>query len=195
MPGDILIQLLRQATESSHLSRQGVSNLTLQPESSSGKENLSTNYYLNQQIYSALCGLSDTLANSYRQIVRDFEDSERTAWTGTAHDIRELLRLILEKLAPTDKVVNMSWYKQEKDNTGPTQKQRVKYILSEINADSKEQEVVQNIDIIEDRIGNLVRKVYGRASDSAHRTKGKTEAFKILRYFEAFAYDLLDLKQ
>jgi hypothetical protein len=35
--------------------------------------------------------------------------------------------------------------------------------------------------------------VYGRASDAAHRSKSKAEAFKILRYFHAFAYDLLDI--
>ena len=42
-------------------------------------------------------------------------------------------------------------------------------------------------------IGDLVRATYTRASDAAHRTKDRREVRRIVRYFEAFAHDLLDL--
>lgn len=153
----------------------------------------SGSYYMNQDILEALREISVPLANSYLQIIAEFEDDSRITWDGTAHQIRELLRKLLDLLAPTDLVEKQNWYKEGDGLSGPTQKQRVKYILSIKNAGSKEQAVVQNIVLIEDKIGNLVRDTYQRASDAAHRSKDKTEAFRILRYFEAFAYDLLNI--
>jgi hypothetical protein len=187
----VLLKLLKSATKSSALARQSVSNLTLPPDYKTVPNAGRKSYYLNQEILNALRSISDSLANSYFQITRDFDDENRISWAGTAHEIRELLRKILEYLAPTKAVITQPWYQKLPSVSGPTQKQRVRYILSLKNGDSKQQKVVQDIDIINDKIGELVRDVYGRASDAAHRSKSKTEAFKILRYFEAFAYDLL----
>lgn len=152
-----------------------------------------TSLYHDPKILTALNEIAEPLANSYLQIIADFEDEARLSWAGTAHEIRELLRKILEQLAPTIQVEAQKWYKLELNSSGPTQKQRVRYILTNQKGDSKQQKVAQDIELIEDKIGTLVRDVYGRASDAAHRSKSKGEAFKILRYFEAFAYDLLNI--
>ena len=69
----------------------------------------------------------------------------------------------------------------------------MKYILEARRAGSNEHEVTEQVDLIEERVGNLVRSTYGRASDAAHRGKRRSEARRILNYFEAFAHDLLDL--
>jgi hypothetical protein len=42
-------------------------------------------------------------------------------------------------------------------------------------------------------IAGLIRDTYSRASDAAHTLKGRREAKKLLKYFEAFAHDLLNL--
>ena len=193
MNNDALLGLLKSATKSSALARQSVSNLSLPVDYEATTKDGQKSYYLNQDIYHALESISNSLANSYFQVARDFGDENRTSWAGTAHEIRELLRKVLEHLAPTNLVKAKSWYKEETNASGPNQRQRVRYILSLKESDSNQQKVAQNIDIIDDKIGELVRDVYGRASDAAHRSKTKTEAYRILRYFEAFAYDLLDL--
>ncbi len=183
------------ALKQARLARQSAANLgisenvTRRPIADAQK-----NLYMDEPILQALRDVSDAMADSYLQITADFQDEDRLNWDGTAHTIRELLRKILEQFAPADEVLKQKWYKQEADTSGPTQKQKVRYILEQNNSDSKQKQVVNNIDIIDSLVGSLVRDVYGRASDAAHRSKDKTEAYKILRYFHAFAYDLLNLK-
>lgn len=145
-------------------------------------------------IYQALKDLSPALASSYAQVRVDLEDEERTSWAGSAHEIREMVATILRLLAPDDDVVLQSWYKQDVGTVGPTQKQRVKYILLRNQGGSKREGVLSEIDIIEQMTADLVRSTYSRASDAAHRMKGRAEARRIFRYFEAFAYDLLNLE-
>jgi len=123
----------------------------------------------------------------------DIADDSRVSWAGTAHEIREILRGILDILAPDDLVIGHPGYQQEKGASGATQKQKVTYILRLYNAGSKEEEVVKQAATVEDRIGNLVRAIYSRASNAAHTSKDKKEVIRILNYFEAFAHDLLNL--
>ena len=149
--------------------------------------------HLRGDIYRALRDISEPLADTYAQVKLDVESSDRLSWSGSAHEIREVLRTLLETLAPDEVVVGQAWYKQDKNTTGPTQKQKVKYILRTRNAGSKEQKVAEQVEVLEDKIGDLVRATYSRASDAAHRGKDRREVRRIVNYFEAFAHDLLDL--
>jgi len=160
-------------------------------------ENKSTSpkYNPNQQykINEALRKLSVELSNSYIQIYNDLKDNNRISWAGTAHEIREILTNLLRLLAPDDELIKEPWYKQMENSSGPTQKQRVKYILTKRGAGSKERGVVDKVTALDKMIEELVRSTYERASDAAHRYKSKSEVSRILRYFETFAVDLLDI--
>lgn len=73
-------------------------------------------------------------------------------------------------------------------------KQKVTYIMRKQNAGSKIKEVVEKVTEFEEAfVSSVVRGFYGRASDAAHRLKDKRETQRLLKYFEAFAYDLLDI--
>lgn len=144
-------------------------------------------------IRAALEAIAPELGHSYDQVLEDIEDRSRRSWAGTAHEIRELLAELLRHLGPDEDVQAESWYKQDPNTRGPTQRQRVRYILEQQRAGSKKRDVVKEMSIIEDRVGGLVRATYNRASDAAHRFKGRREAIRILRYFEVFSRDLLDL--
>jgi hypothetical protein len=145
-------------------------------------------------IYDALLILSEPLAQIYAQVKIDIEKNDRVSWVGTAHGIREVLSGILHILAPDDAVTKEPGYKQQEGTSGPTQKQRAMYILKRRGAGSSNVDVVKEVEKIEDWIGNLIRATYNRASTAAHGFADKRETVRILRYFEAFAYDLLDLK-
>jgi hypothetical protein len=147
-----------------------------------------------KDIYDALREISDSLANSYAQVKMDLQDASRSSWAGTAHEIREVLSNMLRIMAPDEYVKEKTWYQQEKNTSGPTQKQRVRYILEQRGAGSKQREVVEKAAFLEDWIGEMVRATYSRASDAAHRKKSRTEVNRITSYFEAFAQDLLDLE-
>jgi hypothetical protein len=144
-------------------------------------------------LYQALAAVSAPLAASYAQVREDLEDEERVSWAGTAHEVRELLATLLRELAPDKLVTATSWYRQEPDTNGPTHRQRTRFVLERQGAGSKQTAVVDEMDVLHEKIGGLVRATYARASDAAHRMKGRTEARRIFRYFEAFAHDLLNL--
>jgi len=146
------------------------------------------------RIHASLNKISPALARSYAQVKADLQDEHRSSWTGTAHEIREVLATMLRMLAPDSEVVKQSWYKQEPNTSGPTQKQRTRFILQLYDVGSKEMEVASKVSNLEDMIGDLVRATYSRASDAAHRAKARREVVRIVTYFDAFAYDLLNLE-
>jgi hypothetical protein len=153
----------------------------------------SVTWHIRSDIHDALLSISEPLASKYAQVKLDVETTDRLSWSGSAHEIREVLRGLLEVLAPAESVTSEPWYVQDESTFGPTHKQRVRYTLRTRGVGTKEQQVAEQVDVIEDRIGNLVRATYTRASDAAHRTKDHREVRRIVRYFEAFAHDLLDL--
>jgi hypothetical protein len=186
-----VIEYLREAEQRAAATRTAIRALVVgvaNTKSARTSRQLSEN-----SIYDALRALSQPLADSYQQLKVDLEDEDRISWAGTAHEIREVLRRLLALLAPDEKVSSQPWYVQDRNTSGPTQKQRVRYILSLQGAGSKETELAEQVVSLEDMIGDLVRSTYSRASDAAHRGKNRKEARRILRYFEAFAHDLLNL--
>lgn len=146
-----------------------------------------------QRVCDALSLVSPKLATSYSQVKIDIASNDRVSFAGTAHEVRELVATLLRLKAPDAEVVQKKWYKPEVNTTGPTHRQRVKYILEGYNAGSKELEVAQEIGTIDDLVANTIRGLYSRASDAAHRHKEKREVTRLVRYFDAFVEDLLNL--
>ena len=146
-----------------------------------------------KDILLALENISPNLASSYSQVKQDIQDNSRVSWAGTAHEIREILANLLRLLARDNEVASQSWYKQVGESRKPTRKQRVRYILQSREANSIQREVVEKVDVLEEMVADLINSTYGRASDAAHTFETKKEVIKLLRYFEAFAHDLLDL--
>lgn len=144
-------------------------------------------------LYVALSDVSPALASSYAQIRIDLRDTSRQSWAGTAHEIREVVATLLRTLAPDSEVSQRPWYRVEPNTNGPTHRQRARFILEQHSAGSKQRAVVEEISVLDEMVGELVRATYTRASDAAHRMKGRSEARRVFRYFEAFAYDLLNL--
>ncbi len=147
-----------------------------------------------QAVFEGLTGVDTSLGRSYEQIVADLNDENRKSWKGTANELRDTLSTLLRTLAPDESVTAKKNYAQEKGTTGPTQRQRVEFILSARNAGSKEIEVAKEIDLFEGRVRGFIRKFYDRASNSAHRPTERKEILKIHSYFVAFMRDRLDLE-
>jgi hypothetical protein len=145
------------------------------------------------EVYDALLFVSESLARGYAQVKIDLASSDRLSWTGDAHEVREIIATLLRTLAPDEVVKSQSWFKPESNDGRPTQKQRARFVMQQRKADSTEREVAEQVDLLEDAIGNLIRSTYSRASNAAHTFKGRSEVAKLVRYFEAFAHDLLDV--
>lgn len=74
------------------------------PEESDLPSTIRYNSHLQFKINEALEQISGELSYSYIQIYKDLQDSERVSWSGTAHEIREVLTNLLRLLAPDEKV-------------------------------------------------------------------------------------------
>lgn len=52
--------------------------------------------HIRGDIYDALLSVSEPLASKYAQVKLDVETTDRLSWSGSAHEIREVLRGLLE---------------------------------------------------------------------------------------------------
>lgn len=65
---------------------------------------------------------------SYRQAVLDLRDESRRSFRGPALELREVLREVLDHMAPDKDVLDSQNFQLEKGRSGPTMKQKVRYI-------------------------------------------------------------------
>lgn len=137
---------------------------------------------------------------SYRQILTDLADQSRITHRGTANELRELFREILNKLAPDKEVEKQEWFKakraslkdEREKNRSPTRAERVRYIMRD--RDSSAAEVTEEAAFqIDERLEKLVTAIYDRANDAAHTSKQREEIGRLLRYFHAVLFELLPL--
>ena len=68
-------------------------------------------------------------AKSYEQALRDIAQGGRVSWRGTAAELRDVLREVMDRLAPDERVKAAPGFQVEHDQKGPTQKQKVRFIL------------------------------------------------------------------
>jgi len=148
-------------------------------------------------VIEALRNLDEDLERRYNQVLSDLNDQQRISYAGTANELREIIRIILSKKAPTDRVMKMPWFKTARVNdknlpSQPTQAERVRFILefrkSSKNAVEQAQGQEQLIDAL---IGKIVRSSYSRINAGVHATEDNKEIERCLRYANAFLLDIL----
>jgi hypothetical protein len=147
-----------------------------------------------ERIIQTLDGLVPSAALSYRQAIIDLADDNRLSFRGPALELREALRETLDHLAPDDAVVDAPGYAQEKGRTGPTMKQKVRFILR-ARGQSKSSSVVpeQTTMTVDEMVGTLTRSVYERSSFATHVATERRTVIQIRRYVVAVLHDMLEL--
>lgn len=147
-----------------------------------------------EKILDFLTNRLPTAALSYKQALSDLSDVERVSFRGTAHELREAVREVLDQLAPDEKVMNASGFKLEKDRTKPTMKQKVRFIFKDRERSSTESATAENAaDALTEIIASMARSTYERGSMSAHTYRTKVEVLKVKRYVEAVLHDILEV--
>jgi len=148
--------------------------------------------------------LLDTLDNllpsagaSYRQGLADIANpSIRHSYRGTAAEFREAFRETLDHLAPDKDVMSQSWFKAEKGQKLPTQKQKVKFVLSSRGKNKTQRAAAEKtVDLLEALSGDIARAIYNRASLSTHLETTKHEVEQMKMYMDAVLFDLLEIGQ
>jgi hypothetical protein len=133
-----------------------------------------------EKIIETLKALLPSAAASYEQAVIDLQATSRLSWRGPATDLREALRETLDNLAPDKEVQRQSGFKLEKEAKGPTQKQKVRFVLSNRglgkSATAPTEDAVSGIEEI---LGSFVRSIYTRSSVSTHTPTQKDEVLRV----------------
>lgn len=160
------------------------------------RQSSATRAEVDVRIVTTLRALLPSAALSYEQALLDLGQEQRLSWRGPATDLREALRETLDRLAPDEEVVSAPGYKQEKDVSGPTMKQKVRFILKSRQVSkavaSTTEEATNSVD---ESIGAFVRSVYTRSSVSTHTPTDKDEVLRVRDLVRVVLAELLEVRQ
>ncbi|HXB02023.1 MAG TPA: hypothetical protein VNV15_04295 [Opitutaceae bacterium] len=133
-------------------------------------------------------------ALSYRQACIDLATRDRISYRGTANELREALRELLDHLAPDADVENQQGFKFEDGQKKPTMKQKVRFILRARGLPATAGEAPENAVLLADEmVGKLTRSTYNRSSISAHVSTARSEVCQMKMYIDSVLAELLEI--
>lgn len=133
-------------------------------------------------------------ALSYEQAVRDLSSPERISFRGTANELRETLREVLDYLAPDDEVMSASGFQLESGQTTPTQRQKTRHILRSRRLSRSEwQAAEETVGLVEERTASVARSAYQRSNLAAHVATARREVKQMKMYVDSVLAELLEI--
>jgi len=147
-----------------------------------------------RRIIEMLARILPAAAASYEQCVLDLGGPGRRSYRGAAHELREVLREVLQYLAPDADVMAEPGFKPEKDTTRPTQRQKALFILRKRRL-SKEQITAPELAVsMADELGaSITRSAYTRGAKDAHTVSSGPEVQQLKMYVDAVLGELLEI--
>jgi hypothetical protein len=138
-------------------------------------------------------GLPGT-ALSYRQMMIDMGEARRLSYRGTATELREVVREVLDHLAPDDEVTSAPGFKLLQGMKGPTMAQKARFILKARGlGDSDRQAAEDSVTLLEDQIASLARSTYVKGAASTHSITTLERARNFKGYADAVLAELLQV--
>lgn len=146
------------------------------------------------RIVQTLSRIHPSAARAYEQALRDLMGPDRLSWRGPATDLRESLREVLDYLAPDKEVTAKQGFKLEKNQVGPTMKQKVRFILGNRGVSKTASKTPEmTAEAIDEIVGGFVRSVYTRSSVSTHTPTVRDEVHRVHTYVRAALCELLEI--
>jgi hypothetical protein len=147
-----------------------------------------------QQVVATLQTLVPAAALSYQQAVQDLQQLGRFSFRGTAAELREALREVLDHLAPDAAVSAAPGFKLEAGQTTPTMRQKARFILRSRGQPKNAIDTAEKaVELVDELVASLVRSIYTRASISTHTTPTVGEVRRIKSYVDTLLVDILAL--
>ena len=144
-----------------------------------------------EQIIGNLDALVRSAALSYRQAILDLKDETRISFRGPALELREVLREVLDHLAPDGEVTGSPGYVLEKNRNGPTMRQKVRFIMKKKGKQPSSEAPEQAAAAFEEAIAALTRAVYERSSKATHVSSERQTVVQLRRYVVAILHDII----
>lgn len=147
------------------------------------------------KIVTTLQGLVPSAALSYEQALRDLHSSSaRLSFRGTANELREALRETVDHLAPDEDVMNAAGFRLERDQTRPTQKQKVRHILRSRGLSETARSAPEDaVSLVEELTGSIARASSRRSSLAAHVASTEQEVRQMKMYVDSVLAELLQV--
>lgn len=147
-----------------------------------------------RRILETLREMLPSAALSYEQAVRDLRVGDRISLRGTAVELREALRELLDHLAPDEQVQKMAGYRTEEHQNGPTMRQKARFILrSRRLPESAQLAPEDTVALVEAATSNLVRSTYQRGSLGTHVAGALGAARQLKMYVDSVLAELLQI--
>jgi hypothetical protein len=132
-------------------------------------------------------------AKSYEQAIIDLGDEARVSWRGTAVEMREVVREVLDTLAPDEDVMGQPGFKLEKERAAPTMKQKATFVFRSRAVSANSRKAPQDATAIVDELtASFVRSTYERGSVSTHTSPNRSEVEKLKMYVDIVLSELLE---
>jgi hypothetical protein len=132
---------------------------------------------------------------AYEQALRDLQLGDRVSWRGPANEFREILREVIDYLAPDQSVIQAQGYQPEDGRGTPTQRQKVRFILRVRKSGSTAVDVAEkSLEAVGEAVAVLARSTYQRSNVSTHTATGGTEIRNLKRYVDALLGELLEIR-
>jgi predicted pPIWI-associating nuclease len=133
-------------------------------------------------------------AKSYEQVLVDLQDKSKKSYRGTAAELRESVREVLDHLAPDADVMASAGFKLEQGQNGPTMKQKMRFILRARKlGDAGRQTAEDSVAHLDENIAALGRSVYTRGSVDLHTGRERQEILNFKMYADAVLGELLGI--
>jgi hypothetical protein len=131
---------------------------------------------------------------SYRQAIIDLSDDKRVSFRGPALELREVLREVLDYVAPDKDVIASPGFQLEKNRPGPTMKQKVRYILRKRGiGKTKAASPEDSANAVDAIVGDLTRSAYDLGSLATHVASERRQVVQVKRYIDAVLHDILQI--
>jgi hypothetical protein len=132
--------------------------------------------------------VGDKAAASYITAMRDVADESRDSFSGTANELREALKHVLDHLAPDAVLLAQPAFVGKRDDGKPTWKQKAEHVLK----GNKAATATPSLARIESGIEGLASPANARASGSVHSVGAeRQEVLTIAGYVSSLLRDLL----
>jgi hypothetical protein len=147
------------------------------------------------KIAGTLHSILPSAALSYEQACRDLGE-DRKSYRGTAVELREALREVLDRLAPDEEVKKMAGFKPETQNGSPSMRQKARYILkardvSETSAKAPE----DTVSVVDEAAASLVRSTYQLGSLGTHINTERGRVRQLKMYVDTVLCEMLKIHE
>lgn len=151
---------------------------------------------IEKQILETVSKLVPSAGLSYQQALSDLgQKVSRSSYRGTANELRECLREVIDHMAPDKNITAEPGYKTEPNCVGPTQRQRIRFILNARGmSDTTMKSPMDASSTVDAMVSHLGRSIFQRTNLAAHVSSAKKEILRLKAYVDLILCELLEIE-